>query len=477
MRCLAFAQAWQSHGGAVHFVMAEVTSAIEARLREENALMHDIDSTPGSQEDARQTAEYAHRQEAEWVVVDGYHFGAAYQRRLKDENCKVLFLDDYGHAKRYEADLVLNQNIDAEASLYADRATDTELLLGPEFALLRNEFWPWRSPRRVPREKAHRVLVTLGGADPDNITRRTVDALGQMSAKNVHVTVVVGGSNPHENEIRTAAEATDATMEVLCNVDDMASLMAESDVAVSAGGSTCWELAFMGVPNAIIILADNQEGIAKGLDKTGAAVNMGRFREDTPKRIASEVADLLNNDERRLGYVNVGQTLVDGYGVDRAAKRLNQGFWLREVRDEDCKRLWEWANDPDVRKRSYDSAPIPWSDHQDWFDHKIASPSCVIYIAELRSKAVGQIRFDVDKHVATVSVVVAPGCRGEGIGTKLIREGSERFLYQYSGAKRVDAYIKTENAPSVRAFKKAGYQTQERLPVEGALSYRLCYSG
>ena len=321
MRCLALAQAWQAEGGSVCFV-GRLTPALTERFESEGVTVQSPGAEPGTPEEAAETARRAEEKGASWVVVDGYHFGGQYQRRLREEGWRVLFIDDYGHADRYEADLVLNQNIDAEPALYRNTAKDTELLLGPRFALLRKEFWPWRESRRTPQPEANRVLVTLGGADPDNCTEMVVRALGRLDRENLSCTVVIGGSNPNESSITATAERTDVSVDLRSDVDDMASLMAEHDVAVSAGGSTCWELAFMGIPNVILVLADNQRGIAEGLDEAGTAINLGWHESVEAAAIRDHVESLLTDEKRRLRMARAAQTLVDGKGADRVLDKM-----------------------------------------------------------------------------------------------------------------------------------------------------------
>ena len=322
MRCLALAQAWQASGGTVSLIGC-VPPALEDRLAAERIPVWELNADVGQGSDAAETARRAEDVDASWVVVDGYHFGHEYQRRIRSEGSRVLFIDDYGHADRYEADLILNQNIDASATLYDNRAEHTDLLLGPEFALLRREFWSWREPRVAPQKEADRVLVTLGGGDPGNLTTKVVRALSKMNGEETHITVLVGGSNPHEERIR---EAADDSIEVRKNVDDMAVLMAESDVAVSAGGSTCWELSFMGIPAVIIVLAENQRGIAEGLDELGAAINLGWHEAIDEMEIAKEIESLLSDDAERLRMARTAQKLVDGRGAERVVAAMESSL-------------------------------------------------------------------------------------------------------------------------------------------------------
>ncbi|WP_263820699.1 UDP-2,4-diacetamido-2,4,6-trideoxy-beta-L-altropyranose hydrolase [Salinibacter sp.] len=471
MRCLALAQSWQQKGGQV-YIRGRMPDGLRARLIEEGIELVEVEERDGTLADAQATATFADKTGAVWVVVDGYHFGAAYQRNLREAGHRVLFIDDYGHADRYEADLVLNQNIDAEKGLYANRAAHTNLLLDPTFALLRKEFWPWREPRREIRAEAEHILITLGGVDPDNVTTEVVEALGSLEASNVRATAVIGGSNSHENAIRAAAKSACMPIDVRQNVDDMAELMADSDIAVSAGGSTCWELAFMGIPNVIVVLAENQKGIAQGLDDADTAVNLGWHERVGTMKIESTVSSMLRKEKKRCRMADEAQELVDGWGTDRVASAMTHEPSIRPVQKQDCELLWHWANDPKVRENAYDSDPIPWEDHKEWFEEKLESASSKIYVAEVGSDPIGQIRFDIEEAVAVVDVSVAKSKRGSGYGTMLIERGTRRFLKE-AEVERVDAYVKADNSASRKAFEKAGYALKEETRKKGERSYRL----
>ncbi len=202
MRCLALAQAWQDRGQRAVFAMAETTPALQSRLAGEHCELVAIAAIAGGLGDADETIALAHKQQAEWVVVDGYRFNSDYQRALKAAGCKILFLDDYGHANHYSADLVMNQNVGASEALYASREPYTRLLLGPRYALLRREFTEWRAWKREVSPTGRRVLVTMGGSDPENVTERVVEALTLVGLADLEAIVVVGGSTSDSGSIQ-----------------------------------------------------------------------------------------------------------------------------------------------------------------------------------------------------------------------------------------------------------------------------------
>src|ERR1700680_624425 len=127
MRCFALAQAWQDAGGRPVFAIAESTPAIREGLVGDKMEVAPLVSA-GGEDDAQKVAELALRHAAECVVVDGYQFGADYQRQLKAAGLKLLFVDDNGHTGHYSADLVLNQNAHANASFYGSREPYSRLV-------------------------------------------------------------------------------------------------------------------------------------------------------------------------------------------------------------------------------------------------------------------------------------------------------------------------------------------------------------
>jgi UDP-2,4-diacetamido-2,4,6-trideoxy-beta-L-altropyranose hydrolase len=324
MRCLALAQAWQDAGGRVVFLMAMEAPALEARLRSEGMEVIHLPVQPGSTDDAIRTADFAHQVGADWVVVDGYHFGADYQRIIKDSGLRLLFIDDNGHAGHYSADLVLNQNIHAHEGLYPNKEPYTRLLLGTRYVLLRREFLKWRGWKREIPEVARKVLVTMGGSDPDNVTLKVIQALQQVNMDGLEATVVVGGSNPHYEELQSAVQDSRFPIRLESNVVDMPELMAWADVAVSAGGSVIYELAFMGVPIIGLSRAKQEEVLLQRSTQSGISINLGVYHSVQPGWICEVLTGLAHSKEQRLAMSRAGRSLVDEFGPDRVINSMRE---------------------------------------------------------------------------------------------------------------------------------------------------------
>jgi UDP-2,4-diacetamido-2,4,6-trideoxy-beta-L-altropyranose hydrolase len=321
VRCLALAQAWQQAGGDVVFVMAEVTEAIRELVRSERVEIDVIDATPGGVTDFPQTKECALRHKAEWLALDGYHFDAEYVAELQ-QVVSVLVIDDNGELESYSSELVLNQNAHANEGMYARRASRTRLLLGPRYVLLRKEFVEYRDWTRNVPEQGKRILLTMGGSDPKDLTPGILAALAGLPMHDLEIRVVVGGSAGNRSGVAEAAARFSGRVEVMSNVTNMAELMAWADLAIAGAGTTCWEMCRLGLPAIVIVVAENQRFIAGHLADIGAAVNAGAAESIDCQSLAQMAADLLKNRDRRLEMSQLARQLVDGKGSERVIEMM-----------------------------------------------------------------------------------------------------------------------------------------------------------
>jgi UDP-2,4-diacetamido-2,4,6-trideoxy-beta-L-altropyranose hydrolase len=322
MRCLALAQAWQGSGREAVFAMVEPSPAVRERLLSEGMEVVPIEVQPGSIDDARCVAELASQCAAAWVVVDGYHFGADYQRELKAAGLQVLFVDDYAHAGHYAADVVLNQNAGALENLYPRREPYTQFLLGSRYVLLRREFEPWRTWKREIPALGRKILITMGGSDPDNLTSRAIEALMHAGIEGLEAVVVAGGSNPHLDSLQPLTAQCGEFVRLLRDPSNMPDLMAWADLALIAAGGTLWELLSMGC--CILSYARNpvQAQIISRLHDEGIVHGLGYAQDCSPEQTAAALVDLANSQERRARFSRFARERIDGHGAERVLESL-----------------------------------------------------------------------------------------------------------------------------------------------------------
>lgn len=321
MRCLALAQAWKEAGDQVIFITACQSDGLVQRLREEGFDIYLLPHQYPDDGDWDYTKGVLTDHPGAWVALDGYHFDEVYNQRVKESGHSLLVIDDMAHLKHYYADIVLNQNMHAEQLHYACEPY-TRLLLGTRYVLLRREFLAWKGWQREISELARHVLVTLGGGDPENHTLKVIQALQRVDVPALEATVVVGASNPYADVLQAAAEQSRIPIRLIRNAENMPELMAWADIAVSAAGSTVWELMFMGVPTLLIAIADNQEPIARSAADSGATIWLDHRSAGWTEMLVQKVQWLLSDTGSRSEFSHRASSLVDGLGTIRIVQAL-----------------------------------------------------------------------------------------------------------------------------------------------------------
>lgn len=327
MRGLALAQEWLARGGRAVFALGEIPPALGRRLREERVETVVQAHRPGSGADAEATAALAAQCGANWVVVDGPMFGAEWDAAFPAD-LHVLRLDDEALRAGFRADALLNQNLGAAAADYPRVASDTRLLLGPKYALVRREF---HSARAAVGLRSNRVLVTLGGTDPAAATERVLAALQGPVLETCEADFIIGAMNPRRDELVRALRACSPRLRAHVSPADLPEMMATAGFAITAGGSTLYELALFGTPMFVLATAENQRRTSERFGAAHAAHFAGWHADLTPEALAAEIALFRRDLPRRTALGETAGRLVDGRGASRVADVL--ASWKRVPQD------------------------------------------------------------------------------------------------------------------------------------------------
>jgi len=330
MRCLALAQALAVHGVSSRFLMTGVPPLLARRISGEGFPIERHDYVLASDADATATVMVARRMGARWIVLDGYSFTDAYLDILRGSDISIAMIDDLGKLARYNCAIVVNQNLHADRALYSGVAPSTRLLLGTRYMMLRREFWRYRGAARTSDDGGLRILVSMGGSDPQDHASRAIDALEKLAGRGLAATVVVGAANPRVEMLRRRAGESTADITVLHNVEDMPGLMRDANLAVAAAGTTVWELAYMGVPMLLGSTVEAERVLARRLADFNGCVYVGDFSDCAPDALAGAIERLVGDSALRGSLAAAAGTLVDGKGSERIVGAMREAA-LEEV--------------------------------------------------------------------------------------------------------------------------------------------------
>ena len=321
MRCLALAQAAKLRGAEVTFITLCDSDALRQRLFKEGFHVIALEKAYPDPADWNLTSKVLRSSTNAWVVLDGYHFDTEYQNRIKKAGHRLLVIDDIAHLDCYYADILLNQNLYAEKLKYSC-IKPARMLFGTQYVLLRSEFLAWRGWKREIAEVAYKILVTLGGSDPTNATLKIIESIKAINISDLEVKIVAGASNPHINDLQSSIQSPPCKMSILQNVTNMPDLMSWADLAVAAGGITCWEMAFMKLPFASVVLSDNQSLISDAVERAGIAVSFGWYNQIDRLLLAKRLVALIRDKTARAAISTQGARFVDGRGSDRTISAM-----------------------------------------------------------------------------------------------------------------------------------------------------------
>lgn len=258
----------------------------------------------------------------DWVVVDHYALDINWERALAPYYRKLMAIDDLadrGHA----CDLLLDQTYRRDVEDYRHLVPEScRLLCGSQYALLRPEFSELRFyslQRRRMLTEIHQLLITMGGIDKDNITGQVLGALrGCPLPVECEIVVIMGAMAPWQDAVRDQAREMQWATRVLVGVDNMAQLMAESDLIIGAAGATAWERCCLGVPTIMLVLAENQRGIGQVL----SAVRAAHLVDTTALKDGRLVTQELVEPRNITDMSRAAAAITDGLGASRVADNL-----------------------------------------------------------------------------------------------------------------------------------------------------------
>jgi UDP-2,4-diacetamido-2,4,6-trideoxy-beta-L-altropyranose hydrolase len=352
MRCLTLAEALTAKGAECQFICRAHEGNMIEVIRDKGFMAHalpitrDARAAPNAHASKAAPPDLVHHnwlgdtqardseacapiiaaQRPDWLIVDHYALDARWERALVQHHRKLMVIDDLAD-RPHTCDLLLDQTFGRDAADYHPLVPTTcRLLCGSQYALLRPEFAALRpySLQRRARPVLRELLITMGGVDKDNATGQILQALRTcILPADCRITVVMGAMAPWLAEVRTQAQGMPSATRVLVGVTDMAQLMADSDLAIGAAGTTSWERCCLGLPTIMLVLAENQRKVAHGLELSGG-VRLIQLAQIGTTKLSELIFPVFNDPAHLLHMSDCAASVVDGSGVDTVL-RLVEG--------------------------------------------------------------------------------------------------------------------------------------------------------
>ena len=454
MRCLAFAETLRWAGWACRFSMnREATAVVPALLRGDIEL------------DVAESAEVADLKGARLAVVDNYGLDSRFELQLREQGAEVIVFDDLAD-RAHDCAVLLDPTPGRADEKYKDIVpADCRLLLGPRYAIIGDR---WLSHRRASRKRlsagkpVERIVVSMGGTDPNDATRRVLAGLAASGTK-AHVDIVIGAGAPHRAEL---AGMAGPSLAIHVDHPDVAGLAAEADLAIGAAGTSSFERALLGLPAILVPLADNQRAVAAAFSAAEAAEVVPAAILNDAKAFGARIAALAGDGERRAAMGQRAARLTDGRGrlrllaalPGRATTRSGLTAMLRLAEAEDEQWLLDLQRQEATRRFARHPAVPSTAEHAAWFADVLEDRDRLLMIVESDRGPSGMVRLDrLSGHHASFEISIAIDSRRHGEG--LARAALHLVRNLAPGADLI-ATVNAENRASLALFAAAGFKPE-----------------
>ena len=236
---------------------------------------------------------------------------------------KTLVVDYFGNIEVY-SNVLLNFDVVTKYQNYIKKNKNTIYCIGPRYFISKEQISFYHNLEKVIRDNVESVLITIGGGDRRNLTPRIIDALKDF--KDINFNIVIGSAFKNKDKIKTGAKKNNLKYNLIENLNNLSKLIYESDLVISAGGLTSFELAAIGTPFigfSTSMAEPWEEERLKRMEELGICRYAGdwNFKKENLNKIFKF---LVNNKKERENMSVNGKRLLDGRGSDRVVKVIKE---------------------------------------------------------------------------------------------------------------------------------------------------------
>lgn len=480
MRCLALAQVLKDNGYKVEFICRKHKGNLINKLHSLGLIVHELEvfkevdtkllhsNWLGStqKQDAESCIDILKNEKIDWLVVDHYAIDEQWQNRLKKYCKKLMVIDDLADRK-HQCDVLLDQTYGRQQKDYSKLIPKgCELLLGSEYALLRPEFAKWRqySIERRSSPELKQLLINMGGIDENNVTNSILDEIKtSILPNNIDIVVVMGGLAPHLKSVKSKANTLPYKTEVKVDVCNMSEIMANSDIAIGAAGSSTWERCCLGLPTIQIVIAKNQQFLAEALDKKNA-IKLVEDIKGITQLLQSPFAWIQHTSNAALG-------LCDGRGSYKLFNKMtNYKMSLDQfgevemcnyvnLKKSEKTLILSMRNHPKIKKWMYNQSSILEKDHFLFIESLKERIDRRYFLVKHKNHIIGSINFsEIDLYNSVeFGIYTNPFLKLKNAGG-ILESAASQYAFAVLNVNKIKLEVFSDNKRAINFYNKRGFK-------------------
>ncbi len=255
-----------------------------------------------------------------FILIDNYSIDFTMESHIRHLFQKIIVIDDLANRK-HDCDLLIDQNYYENFENRYDfiLSKNTVKLLGPKYAIIRDEFKEIPKKQFQTDSKIKNILISFGGVDPTNECTKALKSIMSLQFEDVQITIIAGMFNQNFFKLNETYQNY-KNIRIFQHVDNLGELMSNADIFIGAGGTTTWERLYLGLPSMITIISENQHESVEFLSKQNQIINLGLAKNVSLSTYKKAITELNSEDLIQLSERN--KQLIDGNGIQRIKKQI-----------------------------------------------------------------------------------------------------------------------------------------------------------
>ena len=376
-----------------------------------------------------------------------------------------MVIDDLAD-RNHQCDILLDQTYGRIEKDYLNRIPmNGQLLLGSKYALLRPEFSDFRISilKRRTNSTLNNLLINMGGIDIENVTEEILDHLKASNlGKELNITIVMGIHSPHLESIKIKASELSQNTKLLVDVQNMAEIMADADIAIGASGSTTWERCCLGLPSIQIAISKNQKHLAQMLADKNVI------------RLVKEIKEIINLLESAPTWMNntgsLAAEICDGAGSNRVFNKMtNRGVTLKDFGEiilcnytnlnrNDISLALEMRNHEKIRAWMYHQNLILKDEHLNFIANLETDTEKRYFLVKQKDAVIGSINFSKIRYGSSVDfgIYINPFIKTKGLGI-LLESAASDYAFNELDVEKINLEVFEHNKKAINFYKRCGF--------------------
>ena len=348
--------------------------------------------------DARETELALENEKPDWLIVDHYALDKKWEGKMRPFVKKIMVIDDLAN-RSHDCEILLDQNFSLKGhNRYTDLVIDDCCkLIGPRYALLHEDYSSYKKVQPKRDNEIQKILIYLGGIDPDNLICKALQALSAPSLSHIHVDVVVGNNdNLYREDVERHVASRPLTI-LHGPQQRLVYFISQSDLALGAGGATTWERLCLGLPSLLVSAADNQKQACESLARCNLINYAGSSSSLSVSALQSSFETLIIDQLKLEEQSSLGQALVDGLGALRVAEVISSSstkdMTIRPAEKEDFLDSHGWEIADKLFQKPKTVAAM-WESLRLEYLRMLSNPNFRSYVADLGGVIIGRVTFE-----------------------------------------------------------------------------------